>query len=387
MMSNLKGIRCGRRLNCSFLLVGLLAWIFRFSIFTVMFKAFPLPCLFLLLVLFSTCKKEDLEQNISPGTIENRTFNSTVLIDGHDFDETVIKNCTFEDIDGDGLQIRDVNNLCIENCTFRNIGEDGIRFRNSGGSDGVKILNNTLYNIKENGILAAEGHTNTLIKGNKIYNVATSNTSSQFGAPHHGIYFQGLNVRITENTIHDIVNDQGNCVSIRTHGSIDRNTLYGATDHGISYFSDHPGAGGNLLIENNFIYDNGKRAINLSSNGDNDNHIDLAHIRFNTLISDDKSTIGIDDNLNDIGIQIEANIAIRTDGGSTYIYTGLPINPVLNITNSGDLGFVDYTGRDLHLSPGSVAVDSARSANLFPEFDFDGDVRLAGSLDVGADEL
>lgn len=117
------------------------------------------------------CKKNEPITNLDPGLIENQTFDRTVLIDGHEYDGTIIKNCVFENISGDGLQIRDVNDLCIENCTFKNISENAIRFRNSGGSDGVKILNNNISEIDHNGILAAENHINSTIKGNTIYNV------------------------------------------------------------------------------------------------------------------------------------------------------------------------------------------------------------------------
>mgnify|MGYP005867287327 CR=1 FL=1 len=249
--------------------------------------------LFILIVGFTSCKKEEVINDIQQGIIENQTFNSTLLIDGHAYDGTIIRNCIFENVDGDGLQIRDVDNLCIENCTFRNISEDAIRFRNSGSSNGVKIIDNQIYNIEENGILAPENHINALISGNLIYNVATNNTSSQFGAPHHGIYFQGFNVTITENTIYDILNDDGNCISIRTYGVISKNELHSATDHGISYFSDHPGNSKQLLIENNVIYDNGKRGINLASNGNSSNHIGEAIVRFNTIISNNHSTFAL----------------------------------------------------------------------------------------------
>lgn len=333
------------------------------------------------------CKKNETVSDLAPGVIENQTFNSTVLIDGHEYDGTIIRNCTFEDINGDGLQIRDVNNLCIEDCIFRNISEDAIRFRNSGSSDGVKIVDNQFYNIEENGILAPENHVNTVISRNIMDNIATNNTSSLGGSPHHGIYFQGENVTITENEIHGVVNNQGNCISIRTYGTISRNTLYNATDHGISYFSDHPGYSGELLIENNIIFDNGKRAINLASNGNTGNHIGTATIRFNTLLSNTNSTIGIQDDLTGVTFDLIANIAIRTDGGSTYVFTSLPYNQEYNITGSGDLGFVDFANRNLHLFSISSAVNAAVGASSFPTIDFDGQVRDAASLDVGADEF
>ncbi len=332
------------------------------------------------------CKKEDIINTNEQKVIENQTFNSTLLIDGHTNDGTIIRNCIFENIKGDGLQIRNVDHLRIENCTFRDILADAIRFRNSGSSKGVKIIDNQIYDIEENGILAPENHINTVIKGNTIYNVATNNTSSQFGAPHHGIYFQGFNVTITENTIYNISNDDGNCISIRTHGVISKNKLYGATDHGISYFSDHPGASEQLLIENNVIYDNGKRGINLASNGNVSNHIGHAVIRFNTIITNNKFPVGINDALTRVNFDIYGNIAIRTDGGSTYVYSNLSYHQNNNVVAAGDIGFVDFANRKLQLSKTSIAIDAAVGVADFPLTDFDGNSRNALTLDAGAFE-
>ena len=276
--------------------------------------------------------------------------------------------------------------MCIENCTFKNISKNAIRFRNSGASDGVKIVNNNIFNIEENGILASENHINTIIRGNTISNVATNNTSSLLGAPHHGIYFQGFNVHITENEIHDIINPNGNCISIRTYGTISQNKLYHANDHGISYFSDHPSNSQELLIENNFIYDNGKRGIHLSSDGTLENHIKKAVIRFNTIVSSDNSPIGINDNLSDVTIDIIGNIAIRTDGGSTFVFTTLPYQNSANLTSSTDIGFVDFEKRDLHILSSSSATKGANGITNFPTIDFDGEHRTT-DLDIGADEI
>ncbi len=342
--------------------------------------------LFILIVGLSSCKKEEVIDKLQSGVIENQTFNSTLFIDGHNYDGTIIRNCVFENINGDGLQIRNVNNLCIENCTFRNISEDAIRFRNSGSSDGVKIIDNQIYDIEENGVLAPENHINTLIKGNLIYNVATNNTSSQFGAPHHGIYFQGVNVTITENSIYNISNDDGNCISIRTYGVISKNELHSATDHGISYFSDHPGNSEQLLIENNVIYDNGKRGVHLASNGNSSNHIGEAVVRFNTIIVNNQSPIGINDGLTGVTFNLYGNIAIRTDGGTTYVYSNLPYNQSNNVTGSSDIGFIDFLNRNLRISKTSTAVNAAVGLTDFPSTDFLGNIRDAISLDAGAYE-
>lgn len=332
------------------------------------------------------CNKNEPITNLDPGLIENQTFNTTVLIDGHDYDNTVIKNCIFEDISGDGLQIRDVNNLCIENCIFKNIKENAIRFRNSGESDGVKIINNVISEIDHNGILAAENHINTLIKGNTIYNVALEKSSSLAGHPHHGIYFQGFNVTITENIIHDIINSQGNCISIRTYGVVSKNILYNATDHAVSYFSDHPGNNKLLLIENNFMYDNGKRGVNLASNGTSANHIGEALVRFNTIITADKSPLSANDDLAGVDLNFIGNILIRTDGGTEFIFSSLTYTDSYNLTDNGDLGFQNFTSRNLRLNLESPALGYATGVASYPSTDIDGELRNEDDLDAGADQ-
>ena len=251
----------------------------------------------------------------------------------------------------------------------------------------IKILGNEIYNIQENGILAPEGHINTRIENNTIYNVALNNQSSQFGAPHHGIYFQGLGVEIKSNTIYNVTNDQGNAISIRTSGTISGNTLYNAKDHGISYFSDHPSNNKGLLIENNFIYDNGKRAINLASNGTAANHINEATIRFNTLVSGTSSVIGINDALTGTTIDLIANIAIRLDGSSLFVFSNLPYHTTKNITANHDIGFINFGARDLHITSNSMARNHANGIATFPTTDIDQDQRIATDLDAGADEI
>ncbi|MFT5820962.1 MAG: hypothetical protein ACI8ZM_002210 [Crocinitomix sp.] len=338
-------------------------------------------------IAFTSCKKNKTITDLEPGLIENLTFNNTVLIDGHVYDGTVIRNCVFEDIKGDGLQIRDVDNLCIENCTFKSISENAIRFRDSGGSDGVKIIQNTIYDIDHNGILAAENHINATIRENNIYNVGLSKASSLAGHPHHGIYFQGHNVVILENVIHDIINDQGNCISIRTYGRVAKNILYNATDHGISYYSDHPGDDGLLLIENNFIYDNGKRGVNLASNGTTTNHIAEAVVQFNTIVTSNKSPLSANDGLTGVTLSFIGNILIRTDGGSEFIYASLPYSDSHNLTGSGDLGFQDFNNRNLHINAGSSANNFGTGAVASPSDDIDNELREIGNIDAGADQL
>lgn len=339
----------------------------------------------LLLALFS-CNGDDPISPEPTNSFCDETFHETVLIDGHTYDSLIIKNCVFENIDGDGLQIRNVDNLIIKNCVFKNIDGNAIRFRNSGASNNVSIENNEIYNITHNGILSYETHFNSKIIENLIYNVGTDGTSSLAGSPHHGIYFQGPNFNIENNTIYDVINNNGNCISVRSYGTISSNTLHGATKHGISYYSDHPGMDGQLLIENNFIYDNSSRGANLQTDGNPSNHIGNTIIRFNTMITSNKSCIGVSSGMSDISVEAYGNILIRTDAGTNYIYSDDPVSESKNLQSSSDIGFVNFIGRDLHITSSSNAINFAVGLNTFPPTDIDGDSRFSTKLDAGADD-
>jgi hypothetical protein len=338
------------------------------------------------IVLFS-CKKDEPVSPKETNLISGETFNQTVLIDGHDYDNLIIENCTFGNIVGDGLQIRDVDNLIIRNCVFKDINGNAIRFRNSGSSNNVLIENNEIYNITHNGILSYQTHENTIIVGNLIHNIGTDGSSSIAGSPHHGIYFQGPNFLINNNTIYDVINNNGNCISVRSYGIISSNTLYSATKHGVSYYSDHPGLNGQLLVENNFIYDNTSRGTNLQTDGNSSNHIGNAIIRFNTIITSNKSCIGVSSGMSDVAVEAYGNILIRVDAGTNYVESSSPVTQSQNLQNSTDIGFANFSSRDLHITSSSNAVNFAANLVNFPSSDIDGENRSSATLDAGADEI
>lgn len=343
--------------------------------------------LFLILLLgLNSCKKEDIIKPEETILISGETFNGILLIDGHQYDSLVIDNCIFENIGGDGLQIRDVDYLIIKNCTFRNIEGNAIRFRNSGSSNQVQIKNNKIYNIQKNGILAYETHSNTSIVNNIIHDVGIDGIGSETGHPHHGIYFQGKKFLISKNTVYNIKNNNGNCISVRSYGEVSSNTLNNSTKHGLSYYSDHPGNGGELLVENNIIHDNGSRGVNLNTNGNTSNHIGSAIIRFNTIITSSKSCVGVSTGMGDVTVETYGNILIRTDGGTNYIDYSDPIIIYQNVQSSTDINFVDFINRNLHINSSSLAKGFAIGISNFPLFDIDGENR-SGQLDAGADEI
>ena len=208
--------------------------------------------------------------------------------------------------------------------------------------------------------------------------------------PCHGIYMMSSGFIIEDNRIDTVINDGGNGISVRSNGIIRRNLVTGATKAGISYYSDHPSAG-TILVENNIVYDNATYGIAILSNGTASNHINGATLRFNTLLTANSSSIKLDTGISDIAVEIYGNIFIRTDGSGSYIYDKGGDADVQSLTAnleaSGDAGFTDFSGRDMHIIPGSAAgLFNVDTAPEYPLLDFDGETRSVGSQYAGADD-
>jgi len=325
--------------------------------------------------------------DLSPGIIENMTFNFPVLIEGSQFDSTIIRNCTFTDIDGNGLELRDVKNLIIENCTFTNITDNAIRFRNQSSSEGVVVRNNIINNIGKSGISSAQNHIDVVITNNTINQVATEEPSNVLAASNHGINFQGGNFTITNNVIYDVINEKGNGIHVGSSGLVSSNRIYNVAQHGISYRSESDGLESELLVENNIIYYNGERCVQLESNGNAYNHVTNAVVRFNTLVSADRSLIGTDDTIDGVPMNFYGNIMVREDAVNIYFFSNASYTQSQNLLSSTDVGFVDAANRDFHITSASTAVNFGTGAPGFPLTDFDGEPRASTNLDAGADEL
>lgn len=319
--------------------------------------------------------------------IEDSVFTTTSLdIIGSEWNHAIIKNCTFKNtILNDGIRIANANNVIIDNCTFYNIQGNGILLHNSGTSNGVIIKNCTFDSIYANGILASENHKNTQIINNQMNYIGLDEIQATIGQPHHGIYFQGNNFYIEGNRIKNIHNNDGNCISVRSNGVVRNNVLSNATKNGITYYSDHPNVGKTLLIENNITY-NCMRGIAITNGGES--YVDSVIVRFNTFITDNKMNVSIGPNLS-MKIEIYGNIFIRKDGSPIYIYneSSSSYTSTLNLTSSGDIGFVDFENHNYHITESSQANSYAIGLIQFPPDDFEGDTRSYANLDVGADQF
>lgn len=319
--------------------------------------------------------------------IENQIFNETLIIDGHENDSLLIRNCTFENMNEIALVIRTVDHLVIRDCIFRNLKSHAVFLQEGQSSDDIVIEGNEIYNVSGIGIFAGENHINTKCLNNKLYDVALVDEE---GHTPHGIYLCGKNFTITGNTIYKCgsVEGKGLGISVRSCGTISQNKIYEGKASGIGFSSDHPSYGEPLLIENNVIYDNFENAITLYMSNEYST-LGRVTVRFNTLLSKDKPVVYAN-SWKSMESELEAlgNILIRTDGDSKYIdcSTSNPFVESKNLGCSGNIGFKDFAKRDFRLVPGAEALNFAVGINDFPEFDKENVNRSSSSLDAGAYE-
>lgn len=322
--------------------------------------------------------------------ISGRTFSQPVLIYGAKYDGLVVDNCTFENIKGSAITIRTASNVTVRNCTFRNIKGNGVVLEGGEPASGNTVQNSTFSSIWGNGISVKEEQSAVTLSGNTITKSGIDLVCAARGMPHHGIYMMGSLFIIEGNVIDTVVNRGGNGISARSNGIIRRNLVSGTTKAGIDYYCDHPSSGW-LLIENNIVYDTGRYGVAILSDGTVAHHINGATIRFNSVITEASASVKLDSGIADIPIEIYGNIFIRTDGSVQFIYdrggdAAIQVNSA-NLTGSGDVGFVDFSNRNFHITAGSAAgLFDVGPVPQYPVFDFDGDMRADGSQYVGADD-
>lgn len=342
--------------------------------------------------------------------IENVDTTGTISLIGTSWNNTLIKNCTIHNTGNgnDGIFLRDVQNVRIENCIIHSIdGQGGIRLSISGnGTDSIVIINNTLYNLQENGISAPQrsqnstplNQDNLVIEGNTIYNTGLRSSNGL----HHAIYCQAADFKIVNNKIFGIRN--GNGISVRSSGKISGNIVSGESKSNkpaIRYFSDHfTGNSDSLIVENNIIYNDSSVThtleifdfANLYQNSISDLHIvKNFNIRFNTIVSfhSNKYGIRISNDYNQTGYTtvLEGNIIINTNSLTQCISAPNNTVQVFNLLQDNLSNFASNSEPfDFHILNTHAAIDYVgNNSSNYPTHDIDGDLR-SGNLDAGADE-
>lgn len=183
---------------------------------------------------------------------------TTLRLEGSQWDNTLIKNCRFHDVNGDGIFMKNVKNVVITGCTFEDIhGQSAIRTSSTGASEDVLIFNNIIRRTEDNGISIPQrfasgiNSVNIIIHSNSVEDTGLGRTDGRA----HGIYTQSQGVQLISN--HIFGERDGNGLSFRSSGLIACNLVEGesGTDKpGIRYYSDHmTGDPSLLIIERNEI--------------------------------------------------------------------------------------------------------------------------------------
>lgn len=188
--------------------------------------------------------------------IFGQTFNSTLKLDKGD-DNILLINNVFADIDGSGLELRNLTNVTIFDCSFENISGTAIRLRSSGSTDQVTILSNRFEGIGRNAISAAKRHQKGVDHTNlKIVDNDIGDTGYDSDKLAHAIYVQSSGAYIAGNSI--VGTTDANAISIRGDGIVWDNYIHVRSNDpygsGIKYFADHmTGPSKTLIIADNQI--------------------------------------------------------------------------------------------------------------------------------------
>ena len=191
--------------------------------------------------------------------IENLVLTDTLILSGHQWDNTLIRNVTIQNVAGDGIMLRDVANVRIENVTINNVSGDGIKLSTLGSTSNVVIIGNTITNVGADGINAgqrkADGvdHTGLQILNNTI---DTTGLGSSGTGLVHGLYIQSTDFLIQGNRI--LNSTDGDAISVRSSGIVRDNFIENTYNSGIAYFADNfKGLSAQLIIEENTIINSG----------------------------------------------------------------------------------------------------------------------------------
>lgn len=332
--------------------------------------------------------------------IEDHVFTSTLQLQGALHNRTLVRNCTFVGIQGDGILLRNVEDVVITGCTFSDIhGQAAIRLSISGSTKNVTIDGNHIRNVQQNGINAGQrsgdgvDHKSLRIIGNLIENSGLG--SGYTGLTHH-IYVQTQDILVEGNRL--LGTRDGNAISIRSSGIVRGNTISGHSIGGgksaIRYYSDHRRGDSNLLLVENNMVDNCAGSSELITifnpashyNGETGHIVERFVIRFNTSVSTQALRspilIGEDYRHGPYHVSVYGNLLVSTQGapaisGPTHVSTANITTTNLDLFRSGS---------DFHLLEGHPAIRGAGEAPEVPPQDIDGDARPTSDPDAGADQ-
>lgn len=297
------------------------------------------------------------------------TYRTTTLsVIGHQNDGMIIENIVIHDTGGDGIVLRDVDNVTIRNCEIYNVSE-GIAFSSLGNTKNITIENCNIHDTGRNGIIVKQhptfNQTGVIIRNNVITNTGKSSTSGAY----HGIYMQATDNIITGNVI-DI--STGNGVSIRSSGYVGNNKISNTAKSCVRYFSDNvTGATKKLQIENNLCVNpaGDYPAISILWGGNAAVVTDF-QVRFNTIVGGLSSFQVQSSQFSSAQVAVYGNLFTKALV-TTYIDY-----------NAGNLLATVPFSADYSLSAGDPAIGYASGVRDWPAVDIDGTIRR--TIDAGA---
>jgi parallel beta-helix repeat protein len=297
------------------------------------------------------------------------------------------QNCSY--IEFNGFKITDSNPYydSTEYAYYsQGIDRPGIKVDNyNGASSYIKIVNNKIYHIGENGILTTYYSHHCEIENNIIYETGLSKRG-------YGIYLGGDNHTLRNNIIHDAY---GFGIHIYSTGGttpdnnlVENNIVYnnGRTDYGKGYPGFPAGgksrgdgiiiAGGGYynIVRNTIFYSNLKCGIRISDSNS-------AEVFNNTVYNNGEEGLNIYPNMNTL---IKNNISYQNGGSEIYIGSG---NSQDHNLFGIDPKFIDPLNYNFHLKHDSGAIDAGVAISGF-NYDFEGNFRPYGNgWDIGAYEF
>lgn len=289
--------------------------------------------------------------------IENVTYNNTLRLTGDAWDNTLVRNVIIEDVKGDGVFLRDVENVTFENVTVRNVSGDGIKLSMEGSTSNVTISDSHISRIGEDGINAGQRIENGVDhKGLKIVGNTVDQTGLNGGSDglRHGMYIQSQDVLIENNRVTN--SEDGNGISVRSSGIVRDNYVEDSFKSGIAYFSDHMGSGGTLRIEQNTVqgsgYSGGRTDIDLLSITDKANAISSAIVSSNHL---EKGAAGVHVGNGYNGIKVDLGMNSVATGNEPADDASVVPSPQLGIIGDNGSNRLQGTSEDDSMTGGGAA--------------------------------
>ncbi|MCC7467130.1 MAG: right-handed parallel beta-helix repeat-containing protein [Saprospiraceae bacterium] len=302
-----------------------------------------------------------------------------------------------ESVSGYGIYAKSLLSLRVSGCNLDGCSGVGMIFSGEDDLDQIQMLdvqNNKITKTGGSGIIGYAKIFDALVKSNEVSYPGILGGSGQ--ESEHCIVWNGIDARIESNHLHHALDNacetnNVNCGAglwITSSALVSKNHIHDCTGDGIHY--DASGFPGSeiLSIYNNIVHDIAGNALAVKGSLGLYDAGGIT-IRNNTLHTLGSSPIDLKEFWRPL--RLEGNILISEGNSDTTGYLQIAglidFTQNLNLKAPGDLGFVNFAGRDFHLADENSPAHKLLPQDFgLPNDDFDGDIRL-GLRDAGADEF